>query len=167
MTSPPPRRHLNGPLHRPGTTRHPVARLGTALLLLGVGGCATPQDRVAEAAATRVARMRLIGPNDLQITSTDRTVALEVLGDSVFVYMDNSLIAVPATDVENVRYASGRLSFDIRGIGLKMFDVGDGTSGAAFQPTDAIRFVALVLDRQNQLERAAAGAADSGAAGER
>ena len=166
MTSPPPRRHLNGPLHRPGTTRHPVARLGTALLLLGVGGCATPQDRVAEAAATRVARMRLIGPNDLQITSTDRTVALEVLGDSVFVYMDNSLIAVPATDVENVRYASGRLSFDIRGIGLKMFDVGDGTSGAAFQPTDAIRFVALVLDRQNRLERARA-ATDSGAAGER
>ncbi len=121
---------------------------------------------MAEAAANRVAKMRLIGPNDLQITSTDRTVALEVLGDSVFVYMDNSLIAVPATDVENVRYASGRLSFDIRGIGLKMFDVGDGTSGAAFQPTDAIRFVALVLDRQNQLERARTGS-DSGAARER
>lgn len=160
------RRYIIRPLRPFGIPRHLVACAGAALLLLGSVGCGTSQDQVAEAAADRVAKMRLIGPNDLQITSTDRTVALEVLGDSVFVYMDNSLIAVPATDVENVRYASGRLSFDIRGIGLKMFDVGDGTSGAAFQPTDAIRFVALVLDRQNQLERARAGS-DSGAAGER
>lgn len=167
MPSRHPRRYITRPLRPFGMPRRLVACAGAALLLLGSGGCGTSQDRVAEAAANRVAKMRLIGPNDLQITSTDRTVALEVLGDSVFVYMDNSLIAVPATDVENVRYASGRLSFDIRGIGLKMFDVGDGTNGAAFQPTDAIRFVALVLDRQNQLERAAAGAADSGAAGER
>lgn len=136
--------------------------LTAAALILGTTACRSSEDRVAEAAAAKASRAKLIGPNDLQITSTDRTIALEVIGDSVYVYLDNGLIAVPATDIENVRYADGRLRFDIRGIGLQVFDVDNGTEGAAFQVTDAVRFVTTVLDRQNQLERARA--ADSGAA---
>ena len=111
------------------------------------------EARVAEAAAKRIANTRVLGPNDLQILSVDRTVGLEVIGDSVHVYMDNSIISVPATHVENVRYADGRLRFDVQGFGLKMFDVGDGTEGASFRVQDAVAFVTTVLDRQNAIMR--------------
>ncbi|MCA0375713.1 MAG: hypothetical protein LCH84_08600 [Gemmatimonadetes bacterium] len=127
---------------------------GTALLavVLLTAACENEQSRIARAAAQAVARTPVLGPNDVQIVSSDETVALEVIGDSVHVAMANSSIWVPATHIENARYADGRLRFDIRGFGMRMFDVGDGTEGAMFRPQDALAFVAAVLAKQNELE---------------
>lgn len=83
----------------------------------------------------------------------DSTVALEVIGDSVHVFLPNSVIHVPATHIQNVKYADNRLRFDIDGIGVKMFEVGDGREGAIFNQTDALRFVTIVLRRQMEMER--------------
>lgn len=128
----------------------------SALLLccasLVLSACKDEQTKVAEAAAAAVRETRVIGPNDLQLVSLDRTVALEVVGDSVHVFMANSQISVPATYIENVKYAEGRLRFDIKGIGMKMFEVGDGREGAVFTQVDALRFVSVILDRQSQIE---------------
>jgi len=97
-------------------------------------------------------RTRVLGPNDLQILSLDRTTGLEVIRDSVHVFLANSTISVPATHIENVRYADNRLRFDIRGLGTKIFEVGDGTEGAVFRQADALQFVAFVVQRQNEIE---------------
>jgi hypothetical protein len=129
------------------------ARTGILFAALAVGtACKDEQTRVAEAAARQVASGRVLGPTDLQLMSLDRTVALEVIGDSVHVYMANSSVSVPATYIENLRYADGRLRFDIRGIGVKMFEVGDGREGAVFTQVDAVNFVSTVLERQNAIE---------------
>ena len=122
-------------------------------LFVSPTACRNEEARVAEAAAKQIAGTRIIGPTDLQILSMDRTVGLEVIGDSVHVYMDNSIVSVPATHIDNVRYADGRLRFDVRGIGVRMFDVGDGTEGASFRAPDAVAFVTTVLERQNAIER--------------
>lgn len=134
--------------------RSPIRIVTWCALFVSVAACQRSDEaRVAEAAAKRIANTRVLGPNDLQIMSMDRTVGLEVIGDSVHVYMDNSIVSVPATHIDNVRYAEGRLRFDVRGIGMKMFDVGDGTEGATFRAPDAIAFVTTVLDRQNEIDR--------------
>jgi hypothetical protein len=114
--------------------------------------CQNEQDKVVKAAAEMAARTRVLGPNDLQILSLDRTTALEVIGDSVHVFLANSTISVPATHIENVRYADNRLRFDIKGLGTKIFEVGDGTEGAVFRQADALQFVAVVVQRQNEIE---------------
>lgn len=110
------------------------------------------EAKVAEAAAKIARATRTLGPDDLQMVSLDRTVAIEVVGDSVHVYMANSQISVPVTYVENVKYADNRLRFDIKGFGMKMFEVGDGTDGAVFTQMDALQFVQTVVLRQNALE---------------
>lgn len=120
-----------------------------ALLLQG---CKDEQTKVAEAAVAKLRETRVIGPNDLQLVSLDRTMALEIVGDSVHVFMVNSTISVPATFIENVKYTDGRLRFDIKGIGMKMFEVGDGREGAVFTQADALQFVSVILDRQSQIE---------------
>ncbi len=119
---------------------------------LTLQGCKDEQTKVAEAAVAKLRETRVIGPNDLQLVSLDRTMALEIVGDSVHVFMVNSTISVPATFIENVKYADGRLRFDIKGIGMKMFEVGDGREGAVFTQADALRFVSVILDRQSQIE---------------
>lgn len=115
-------------------------------------GCKDEQTKVAEAAVAKLRETRVIGPNDLQLVSLDRTMALEIVGDSVHVFMVNSTISVPATFIENVKYTDGRLRFDIKGIGMKMFEVGDGREGAVFTQADALQFVSVILDRQSQIE---------------
>ena len=35
---------------------------------------------------------------------------------------------------------------------MKMFEVGDGREGAVFTQADAVRFVAVIVDRQSQIE---------------
>ncbi|MBL0890648.1 MAG: hypothetical protein K2Y26_16890 [Gemmatimonadaceae bacterium] len=128
---------------------------GLALLALtALSACKDEQTKVAEAAARIAQRTQVLAPDDVQIVSTDGRTALEIIGDSVHVFHENSTIRVPATHIENVRYADGRLRFDIKGIGMKMFEVGDGTEGATFRQADALQFVAVVLDRQNQIEMA-------------
>lgn len=126
---------------------------GSAALLLLLGACKDDETRVAEAAAEVVKKARMLGPDDRQFTSLDRTVALEVVGDSVHVLMANSLISVPATHIENLKYSDGRLRFDIKGLGTKIFEVGDGREGAVFTQGDALQFVAVVMQRQNDLEK--------------
>lgn len=128
-----------------------VAMLASSLLL-GLVACKDEQSKVAEVAAKVARDTRTLGPNDIQMVSLDRTVALEVVGDSVHVYMANSAISVPATYIENVRFAEGRLRFDIKGIGVKMFEVGDGREGAMFTSADAVRFVSTVVSRQSEIE---------------
>ncbi len=123
----------------------------TAVLLLTA--CESEQDRVARAAAAKVANAKVLGPDDLQIMSGDRSVMLEVVGDSVFVMTGNSTVGVPATYIENLKYEGGRLRFDVKGIGLQMFDVGPESTGAVFQPQEALAFVSTVLERQNRLEQ--------------
>jgi hypothetical protein len=128
----------------------------TVLLLTACGQdsrASTNEARVAEAAAKIARATRSLGPGDLQMVSLDRTVAIEVVGDSAHVFMANSQISVPVTYIENVKYADNRLRFDIRGIGMKMFEVGDGTEGAVFTQIDALQFVQTVLSRQNRLEQ--------------
>ena len=127
-----------------------VALLPLALLLLTA--CKDEQTRLAEVAAKSVASTRILGPEDVQILSMDRTVGLEVIGDSAHVYLANSVINVPATHIQNVKYADNRLRFDIDGIGMKVFEVGDGREGAVFNQTDALRFVTAVLRRQMEME---------------
>lgn len=119
---------------------------------LSLLACKDEQTKVAEAAAALVRETRVIGPNDLQLVSLDRTLALEIVGDSVHVSTANSTISVPATYIENVKYSGGRLRFDIKGIGMKMFEVGDGREGAVFTQADALRFVSVMLDRQSKIE---------------
>lgn len=123
----------------------------TAVMLLTA--CESEQDKVARAAAARAAAVRLLGPNDLQIVSGDKSLILEIVGDSVHVVTRGSSIDVPATYIENVKYTDGRLRFDVKGVGLQIFDVADGQSGAAFSAQDALLFVGTILDRQNALER--------------
>lgn len=116
-------------------------------------GCQQDAESKTAVAAAKVARdTRTLGPDDLQLMSLDRTVAIEIAGDSVHVLMANSTISVPATYIENVKYADNRLRFDIKGFGMKMFEVGDGREGAVFSTVDALRFVSAVLSRQNRLE---------------
>lgn len=133
----------------PRTLLATSALVGVVSLL---SACEDDKTKVVKAAAEMAARTRVIGPNDLQILSLDRTTALEVIGDSVHVFLANSTISVPATHIESVRYADNRLRFDIKGLGTKIFEVGDGTEGAVFRQADALRFVALVVQRQNDLE---------------
>ncbi|MBL0938749.1 MAG: hypothetical protein IBJ03_07630 [Gemmatimonadaceae bacterium] len=135
-------------------SRRLLARAALLVSSMAIVACKDDQSKVAEAAAKIAQRAQVLGPNDVQIASTDGRTALEIIGDSVHIYHDNSIIHVPATHVENVKYAGGRLRFDIKGIGVKMFEVGDGTEGAAFTQSDALQFVAVVLSRQNEIETA-------------
>lgn len=132
--------------------------MSRALVLLAavwwVAACeSNPQDGVARAAAKQAADTRLLGPDDLQLVSGDGTIAIEVIGDTVHLMTPNSKVSVPATYLENVKYAEGRLRFDVKGLGAQIFDVGNGATGAAFEPVEALAFVAVVLDRQNKLEK--------------
>lgn len=120
-------------------------------LLLGMG-CKDDQTRVAEAAARRIKSATLLGPGDVQMVSMDGTIGLEVIGDSVHVFMPNSVIRVPATRIQNVKFADNRLRFDVDGIGVRVFDVGDGTEGAVFNQADALQFVTAVVSRQAEME---------------
>ncbi|AMW06302.1 fimbrillin family protein [Gemmatimonas phototrophica] len=135
----------------------PVASAAVSLVAtLLLAGCAQDaESKVAEAAAKVARATRTLGPDDVQMVSLDRTVAIEVVSDSVHVFMANSTISVPVTYVENVKYAEGRLRFDIKGFGMKMFEVGDGRDGAVFTQVDALQFVQAVVSRQNRLESAA------------
>lgn len=127
----------------------PAALLCCASLM---SACENDQSKVVKAAAEIAARTRVLGADDLQILSLDRSMALEVIGDSVHVFLNNSTISVPATYIENVRYSGGRLRFDIKGIGMKMFEVGDGTEGAIFRQVDALQFVAMVVSKQAEMQ---------------
>jgi hypothetical protein len=111
------------------------------------------EQKVAEAAAKIARATRSLGPGDLQMLSLDRTVAIDVAGDSAHIFMANSQISVPVTYIENVKFADNRLRFDIKGFGMKVFEVGDGTEGARFSTEDAIAFVQTVVSRQNALEK--------------
>ena len=59
---------------------------------------------------------------------------------------------VLAPDDVQIVSTDGRTALEI--IGMKMFEVGDGKEGATFRQADALQFVAVVLDRQNQIEMA-------------
>lgn len=130
-------------------------RLIAAAALCVAGACAKsdPQDAAVQAAAKSAAQVKLLGPNDLQMVSADGTIAIEVIGDSVFMMTPNSKVSVPATYLENVKYENERLSFSVKGVGAQMFDVGNGATGALFRPDEVLAFVAVVLDRQNSLEK--------------
>jgi hypothetical protein len=128
---------------------HRVLLVATLCALVA---CESDDARLAKAAAADAASAKVIGPNDVQIMSADRTVALEVVGDSVNVYLQNTVVSVPATYIENIKYLDNRLRFDIKGIGVKIFDVGDGREGAVFRPQDALLFVSTVMERQNAIE---------------
>lgn len=130
-------------------------RLIAVAALCVAGACATsdPQDAAIQAAAKSAAKVKLLGPNDLQMVSADGTIAIEVIGDSVFMMTPNSKVSVPATYLENVKYEKERLSFSVKGVGAQMFDVGNGATGALFRPDEVLAFVAIVLDRQNSLEK--------------
>ncbi len=121
------------------------------MALLLATACKDEQSRAAEVAAKRAASARLLGPDDVQIMSMDGTVGLEVVGDSVHVFLPNSVVHVPATHIQNVKYADSRLRFDIDGIGVKIFEVGDGREGAVFTQLDALRFVGAIVKRQAEM----------------
>ena len=125
-----------------------------SLLACGEAGQSKASEaKVAEAAAKIARATRSLGPGDLQMMSLDRTVAIEVVGDSAHIFMANSTISVPVTYIENVKFADNRLRFDIKGFGMKVFEVGDGTEGAVFSTVDALAFVQTVVSRQNALEK--------------
>ena len=130
-------------------------RLFALAALCAAAGCATsdPQDAAVQAAAKQAAQTRLLGPNDLQMVSADGTIAIEVIGDTVHMMTPNSKVSVPATYLENVKFADGRLSFAVKGVGAQMFDVGNGATGAVFRPDEVLAFVAVVVDRQNAIDK--------------
>lgn len=130
------------------------ASAAVVLLACGQEGQSKASEaKVAEAAAKIARSTRTLGPGDLQMMSLDRTVAIEVAGDSAHIFMANSTISVPVTYIENVKFADNRLRFDIKGFGMKVFEVGDGTEGAVFSTVDALAFVQTVVSRQNALEK--------------
>lgn len=118
-----------------------------------LSACKNEQDRAVDAAARSVANAQVLGPGDMEIMSTDQSVGLQVMGDSVRVFMPNSVISVPATHIQNIKYENNRLRFDIDGFGMKIFDVGDGTEGVVFNQLDALAFVAAVVQRQADMEQ--------------
>ncbi|MDQ8168233.1 MAG: hypothetical protein P3B76_13240 [Gemmatimonadota bacterium] len=107
--------------------------------------------------AAPVAQPQQLGPEDVQVMSQDREFALELIGDSVHVYMPGSRVSVPSTSIENLRYADGRLRFDIKGLGVRIFDVGDGSEqGAAISQVEALMFIANVTRNQAKLQNTTA-----------
>lgn len=133
------------PLMRSSMT--PVSR---ALLLLTAIGCLACGEKAAP-----VAKSQTLGPEDMQLVSSDKSFALELIGDSVHVYMPGSRVSVPSTYIENMKYADGRLRFDIRGLGVRIFEVGDGTEqGAALSQQEALLFMAGVTRNQAKQENA-------------
>ena len=120
------------------------------LLLLTPIGCLACTEKPA-----KVAGAQTLGPEDIQLVSSDKSFALELIGDSVHVYMPGSRVSVPSTYIENLKYADGRLRFDIRGLGVRIFEVGDGTEqGAALSQQEALLFMAGVTRNQAKLEQA-------------
>lgn len=128
-----------------------MAHVSRALLLLTTIGCLACSEKVAP-----VAGAQTLGPEDIQLISTDKSFALELIGDSVHVYMPGSRVSVPSTYIENLKYSDGRLRFDIRGLGVRIFEVGDGTEqGAALSQQEALLFIAGVTRNQAKQENAA------------
>ena len=138
--------------------------LSSAAAILLLAGCtpsadraasvsASPSDTVGVPLASAITLRPQAGMRDPETEAArDPQLARQVIGDSVHVFLANSTISVPATHIENVRYADNRLRFDIRGLGTKIFEVGDGTEGAVFRQADALQFVAFVVQRQNEIE---------------
>lgn len=105
--------------------------------------------------AAKLAPAQTLGPEDMQLVSSDKSFALELIGDSVHVYMPGSRVSVPSPYIENMKYADGRLRFDIRGLGVRIFEVGDGTEqGAAISQREALMFMSGVTQNQAKQENA-------------
>jgi hypothetical protein len=120
------------------------------LLLLTTIGCLACTEKPA-----KVAGSQTLGPEDIQMVSSDKSFALELIGDSVHVYMPGSRVSVPSTYIENLKYSDGRLRFDIRGLGVRIFEVGDGSEqGAALSQQEALLFMAGVTRNQAKQEQA-------------
>ncbi len=127
-----------------------MSYVSRTLLLLTAIGCLACGEKAAP-----VAKSQTLGPEDMQLVSSDKSFALELIGDSVHVYMPGSRVSVPSTYIENMKYADGRLRFDIRGLGVRIFEVGDGTEkGAALSQQEALLFMAGVTRNQAKQENA-------------
>ena len=127
-----------------------MSHVTRTLLLLTTIGCLACGEKPA-----KVAQAQTLGPEDMQLVSSDNSFALELIGDSVHVYMPGSRVSVPSTYIENMKYADGRLRFDIRGLGVRIFEVGDGTEqGAALSQQEALLFMAGVTRNQAKQENA-------------
>lgn len=127
-----------------------MSYVSRTLLLLTAIGCLACGEKAAP-----VAKSQTLGPEDMQLVSSDRSFALELIGDSVHVYMPGSRVSVPSTYIENMKYSDGRLRFDIRGLGVRIFEVGDGTEkGAALSQQEALLFMAGVTRNQAKQENA-------------
>lgn len=127
-----------------------MSHLTRTLLLMSTIGCLACGEKPA-----KVAGAQTLGPEDIQLLSSDKSFALELIGDSVHVYMPGSRVSVPSTYIENLKYADGRLRFDIRGLGVRIFEVGDGTEqGAALSQQEALLFMAGVTRNQAKQENA-------------
>ena len=128
-----------------------MAHVSRVFLLLTTIGALACSEKAAP-----VAGAQTLGPEDMQLISTDKSFALELIGDSVHVYMPGSRVSVPSTYIENLKYNDGRLRFDIRGLGVRIFEVGDGTEqGAALSQQDALMFIASVTRNQAKQEQTA------------
>ena len=127
-----------------------MSHVSRTLLLLTAIGCIACGEKAAPVASTQT-----LGPEDMQLVSADKSFALELIGDSVHVYMPGSRVSVPSTYIENMKYADGRLRFDIRGLGVRIFDVGDGTEqGAAISQREALLFMSGVTRNQAKQKNA-------------
>ena len=134
----------------PFTSRSFMSSVSRTLLLVTAIGCLACSEKPA-----KVAQAQTLGPEDIQLVSSDKSFALELIGDSVHVYMPGSRVSVPSTYIENMKYGDGRLRFDIRGLGVRIFDVGDGTEqGAALGQQEALLFIAGVTRNQAKQENA-------------
>ena len=121
-----------------------------ARLLLTMFGCLACGEKPAKLAGAQT-----LGPDDMQLVSVDNSFALELIGDSVHVYMPGSRVSVPSTYIENLKYSDGRLRFDIRGLGVRIFEVSDGTEqGAAISQQEALLFISGVTRNQAKQEQA-------------
>ena len=127
-----------------------MSHVTRTLLLLTAIGCLACGEKPA-----KVAGAQTLGPEDMQFVSSDKSFALELIGDSVHVFMPGSRVSVPSTYIENLKYSDGRLRFDIRGLGVRIFEVGDGSEqGAALSQQEALLFMAGVTRNQAKLEQA-------------
>jgi len=127
-----------------------MSHVSRAFLALTTIGCLACGEKSA-----KLAKAQTLGPEDMQLVSSDKSFALELIGDSVHVYMPGSRVSVPSTYIENMKYADGRLRFDIRGLGVRIFEVGDGTEqGAAISQQEALLFMSGVARNQAKQENA-------------
>jgi hypothetical protein len=140
-------------------TRRALALSATLLAAVACGN--DSRQNVNVAVGSTPSKERPLGAGDVRITSTDSSMRdkgaiSDAIAKSVSSVVNSAMgfmIAIPASDVENLRYADGHLRFDVKGGKANVDMDGDSRNKATFTAEDARRFIDAVHARQGPLNR--------------